>query len=131
MSKLGCACGNTIPDQTDNLPYKGHILPDVHHHAFFEWIAQEAQSYVTAVREGQTNAWLLRRFTRSYVDLKLSDADVLNDHICAKFLEFKRDMYECDHCGRIHVETHKDNLFVSYAPDNQKTNSVLSDAPGD
>jgi hypothetical protein len=26
--KIGCYCGESIVDQTDDLPYKGHLVPD-------------------------------------------------------------------------------------------------------
>ncbi len=132
MSKLGCTCGHTIRDQTDHSPYKGHVLPDIHHDAFFDWIAEETLSYMAAARNGQTQAWLLDRgYTQGYIDLNLSDADVLHDRIHTRFLKFKRDMYECNKCGRIHVETREDNHFVSFGPDNQKLNAILTAGPDD
>ena len=127
MSKLGCACGHTIRDQTDHLPYKGRVLPELHCDDFFDWMAEEAQSYVVASREGQTPKWLLDRgYTQDYIDLKLSDSEVLHDHIHTRFLKLKRDMYECSNCGRIHLEKNEINHFVSYTPDNQKRNAILS-----
>lgn len=132
MSKLGCACGHVIPDQTDNLPYKGHLLPDLYHDEFFDWMADQAASYVAAARSGQTEAWLMERgYGQDYVDLKLSDAEVLHDRIHTRFLSLKRDVYECGGCGRLHVETRENNRFMGYAPDNRKINAVLDRVQGD
>jgi hypothetical protein len=130
MSKLGCGCGHVIRDQADNLPYKGHVLLDVQHATFFDWLARETQSYVEAARAGAVEQWLLGRgYTQDYVALKLSHGDVLGDRIHARFCELKRDLYECEGCGRLHMETAEDNRFVGYAPDNGKVNAVLAGAP--
>ena len=48
MSKMGCACGHVIRDQTDDLPYKATVLPDQRLYSFFEWVTEETQSYVGA-----------------------------------------------------------------------------------
>jgi hypothetical protein len=61
MSKLGCKCGHIIRDQTCNIPYKGHVLPDVRHATFFDWLAEEMQSYVKAAQTHRVEQWLLDR----------------------------------------------------------------------
>jgi len=130
MSKLGCKCGHVISDQTDNIPYKGHVLADVRYETFFVWLIEETQSYVEAAQAGRVEQWLLERgYEQDYVDLKLSHGDVLHDHIDAHFRMVKRDMYECEACGRIHMETREDNRFVGYAPDNGKVNAIFAAVP--
>lgn len=130
--KLGCKCGHTIADQTDYLPYKGRILPDLHDEEFFVWIVEQTQGYLNAVREGRAGPWLLERgFKQDYIDLGLTNTEVLHDLISTKFLGFKRDMYECGACGRIHIEARESNRFISYAPDNGVTNAILADSPAD
>jgi hypothetical protein len=129
MSKLGCPCGNVIPDQTDYLPYKGHVLSDLHCDDFFEWVVEQTQRYLEATREGRRGAWLIEEgFKQDYIDLKLSDSEVLHDLIYTRFLTLKRDMYECDMCGRLHVQAQNGPRFVAYGPDNGCFNAVL-DAP--
>ena len=44
MSKLSCISGNTIRDQTDDLPYKASFLMDPDYGAFFDWLMSETQS---------------------------------------------------------------------------------------
>jgi hypothetical protein len=61
MSNLGCKCGYIIGDQTDNIPYKGHMLPDVRTETFFVWLMEETQSYVEAAQAGRVEQWLLER----------------------------------------------------------------------
>jgi hypothetical protein len=131
MSTLGCKCGHIIHDTTDNIPYKGHVLPDVHA-TFFDWLAEETQSYVVAAQAERVEQWLLDRgYGQDYVDLKPSHGKVLHDHIHTQFCKLRRHMYECEACGRIYMDTRKDNQFVGYAPDNGKVNAVLAAVPVD
>ena len=127
MSKLGCKCGHVIHDQTDHLSYKGYLLPDIYYAAFFDWLVQELQSYVAAAEAGATEQWLRDKgYTPDYVALKLNHGHALQDHIHAQFCTLKRDVYECEACGRIHVETATDNQFAGYAPDSGMVNAVLT-----
>jgi hypothetical protein len=128
MSRLGCRCGHIIRDQTNSLPYKGSVLPDVRHDLFFNWVSHETQSYVAAALGGSADQWLLDKgYTPDYVALKLNHGEVLHDHIHTHYLDLKRDIYECEACGRIHMETMSDNNFVSYMPDSGKFNAVLAE----
>ncbi|AYZ63299.1 hypothetical protein EGY31_08710 [Burkholderia multivorans] len=128
MSKLGCQCGNVIRDNTHSLPYKAAILKDSFCERFTDWLVSELQSYVVAVEQGSVRSWLLSRgYTEDYLSLQLDHGNVLHDHLHTEFLGLMRTAYECTECGRLHVETASDNLFVSYSPDSKKNNGVLSE----
>jgi hypothetical protein len=132
MSKLSCECGHIIRDQTDNIPYKGHVLPDVRWATFFNWLGDETQSYAEAAQAGRVGQWLLERgYPQDYVDRNLSDSHgfghVLAMRIGVQLCKLKRDLYECEACGRIHIERRDNNRFAGYAPDNGKVNAILAD----
>jgi hypothetical protein len=128
MSKLGCPCGNTIRDGTSGLPHKASLLKDSLHESFSDWLVQEIQSYVTAVECRGVREWLMGRgYGEDFIALQLDHGNVLHDHIHTKYLCLKRDVYECHACGRIHVETKEDNMFVAYAPESRKKNGALSE----
>lgn len=130
MSKLGCPCGNTIRDNTDGLSYKARLLKDSLCEPFSNWLVSELQSYVEASEQGNVHAWLAsRRYTEDYISLELDHGNVLHDHLHSKFLEFERSVYECSVCGRLLVESVKDNEFISYSPDTNKNNEVLASIP--
>ena len=125
MSKLGCRCGHVIYDQTDSLPYKGYMLTDSDDTLFFDWLVEEAQSYVAAAQQGAIDQWLIDRgYSPDYRALKLNHGHILHDHIHQRYCTLRRDLYECEACGRVHVET-TSNQFASYAPDNGMVNAVM------
>jgi hypothetical protein len=73
MSKLGCACGHVISDQSDNLAYKARILPDLNDEGFFDWVAERTASYIEAVQKECTDAWFLEQgYGQEYIDLNLA-----------------------------------------------------------
>ncbi|MDQ1921116.1 hypothetical protein [Massilia pseudoviolaceinigra] len=133
MSKLGCTCGKTISDNSDSLPYKASVLPDVNYNPFFEWLVDETQRYVTAALNGSVDEWLLQKgYGKDYVDLKLSHGNIMLDHIHTKYISLSRDMFECQTCGRVLVELSTNNHFTAYAPDSGSYNRVLAgDRPVD
>lgn len=127
MSKLVCNCGHIIVDQADKLPYKASLLKDVTQDDFFDWLVAETQSYVDAVTTGVTRQWILSRgYSAGYADLRLPHGHVLHDHIHARYLKLKKDVYECTSCGRLLVEG-ESNSFEGYAPDKGSVMTTLAD----
>lgn len=121
MSRLLCTCGHVIHDHTSGLPYKASILKSVNQEDFFDWMTSEIQSYCVAAQAGEIKQWLLeRRYGNDYFELGLDHGNVLHDHIHAHYLAKKRDMYECEKCGRIHIEK-SDNQFVAYSPSSRNS----------
>ncbi len=128
MAKIGCTCGHTIRDQTDSLPYKASLLRDVDRGPFFDWLIEEAQSFVDAAQRGTVDAWLLEKgYGPGYVALNLTHGHILHDHIHSKYLEYERDVYECTNCGRVLIETSQPNNFASFSPDVHSAKNLLSD----
>ena len=131
MSKLGCVCGHIIRDQTDAIPYKASLLPDVHYHSFFNWIADETQSYLEALNNESVNSWLLERgYEAEYVQLNQNHGSILEGHIHSKYLEYRRDMYQCTRCHRILIQLPQSQLFATFQPNDELSQySILDDKP--
>jgi hypothetical protein len=122
MSKIGCQCGHVISDNMYIVPYKSSLLKDSDKVNFFDWVTGEIQSYVLAVQASTATQWLLDRgYGKDYVDLNLDHGNVLHDHIYSHYLGFNKDVYECEQCGRLHIQT-KENLFSVYSPDSMMKN---------
>lgn len=125
MSRLGCKCGHIIRDHSDGLPYKASFLKDQQKEGFTDWMVRETQSYVVAAQTGSVKTWLLERgYNEEYINLQLSHGDIMHDHIYSKYLDLKRDLYECQNCGRLHVEISNDK-FRAYFPDSGGRNEVF------
>ncbi|MBI3133816.1 MAG: hypothetical protein HYZ14_03990 [Bacteroidetes bacterium] len=118
MSKLGCICGHTIVDQTDNIIYKAHFVRDQDKEAIGEQTT-DIEAFIEAVRKGQRDKWLNNYFG-SDIYKTLTDATVVNDIISRYNVKFESEMFVCQNCGRIKIQKGNENKFVSFLPeDNQ------------
>ncbi|WP_157008340.1 hypothetical protein [Xenophilus azovorans] len=128
MSKLLCECGYVIRDHELGLDYKARLISDKDIVEFFAWIANETQEYVTAVQAGEVKKWLIEKgYGEDYANLGLDHGNILHDHLYGKFLDMKKDVYECLQCGRLHIER-KNNTFLSFSPPNKLFNGLFKGA---
>ncbi len=81
--KIGCPCGELIVDQTDDLPHKGHLVPDQEWYVNAEAVAEEAIGPAAEGRMGKQAASRLAQFILS---------------------RGKRLLWQCRACGRLYVE---------------------------
>jgi hypothetical protein len=85
--KIGCECGFTIQDGTDNLPHKAHLLPDQEWDAFWIAIDNAIEKSGPSPKEKESACMQLR--TRSF------------GH---------RLMWQCPQCGRLYIDDAQNNL---------------------
>ncbi len=62
MAKLKCKCGHIIVDQTDNLKYKGYILPDTHVDDVSLNLTSNIDSLLDAIKNGKRLEWIKKYF---------------------------------------------------------------------
>src|SRR4051812_23112294 len=90
--KIGCHCGATIKDVTDNLPQKGHLIPDQ------EWfpVCDGIDSVIADVAAGRANSEAASMKIRSIL------------------ITAARHVYQCRECGRLFVDDrgHKLHTFA-------------------
>ncbi len=122
MSKFGCTCGHVIRDQTDYLPYKGQVLKDQDHEAFFAGTADALVAYLAGVRSGDLAEWHSKwSFLRGKTD----------EHVAWSLMgwfwrKFAVDVYECEQCGRLWVqEGTESQRFVPFTPEDASSGRVL------
>lgn len=126
MSKLLCACGHVIRDQTDELPYKASLTPDANAAKLLDGIEQALQELLMVRTEADRERWLARfGFTGIYPrDLPL--ATMAMDLLTSRTVSLSKDCYECTACGRLHVQRGMDGeAFVAYSPDGGRYEGVL------
>jgi hypothetical protein len=81
--KIGCHCGEVIVDQTDDLPYKGHLVPDQEWYTNFDALDGEVIDPVVGGRLGNKAAYRAARLVIS---------------------RSARLMWQCSACGRLYIE---------------------------
>jgi hypothetical protein len=81
--KIGCHCGAQIVDQSDNLPHKGHLIPDQAWFATFDAIDDEVIDPVAEERLSKEAAY---------------------HHARRIICRFARLMWQCRECGRLYID---------------------------
>jgi hypothetical protein len=119
MSKLGCTCGHTIKDNTDEIPYEALCYADEDSPAYFEAI-ETVKDLLLAYEQA----------TREHALLSPSDAHKASDgsnlalqitRILSNYhVGHLRDLFECENCGRLWLQVNpSENTYVSYLPEGQ------------
>ena len=106
--KIGCRCGALIIDQTDDLPHKGHVIPDQEWFATFDAMDDEV---IDPLIEGKITPeaarWLARRIISRWARLA----------------------YQCRACGRLYVDDLRG--LHCYFPEGEETSKeILRARPG-
>ena len=95
--KIRCVCGEIIPDQTDYLPYKAHVIGDKDYFDFLDAVDEAIES---------------KEENREKLCMNVRGA------------EPSRLAWECNTCGRLYLDDKRGNL-VEYLPQNGKPNRVF------
>ncbi|MGB0902473.1 hypothetical protein [Halocynthiibacter sp.] len=95
--KIKCACGDIIPDQTDYLSYKAHVIGDKN---FFDFLDAIDDAIVTDNPD--------KEFLMNWI----------------RKLEPGRLAWECLSCGRLYFDGADRNL-VEYLPGNKQVNHIF------
>jgi hypothetical protein len=119
MSKFGCKCGHLILDRTDDLPYKGTVLPDKDSFPFYDRCSEQVIGYINALRDGKRDEW-----SKGYYQ-GFSDYDVILALIQMEYVRRKRDIYQCENGGRIHIQEAGSEHFLSFSPDDENWRDIL------
>lgn len=75
MSKFACTCGHVTRDQTDFLPYKGHIREDEDTQKPIELVADLLAQFMEAHQRGEDAAFI-RQFERAQGNQTTADWQV-------------------------------------------------------
>ncbi len=87
--KFSCDCGRVIPDQTDDLPHKAHLIPDQLWNSLWEQI--DASILLPLSQQ---------KLTEEAASMKLRT--LLNDAV--------RLAYQCPDCGRLFVDVRQPEM---------------------
>jgi hypothetical protein len=62
MAKLKCICGHIIIGQTDNIPYKGYILPDTEVENVSDALTAAIETLIDAINSNKRLDWIRMDF---------------------------------------------------------------------
>jgi hypothetical protein len=96
--KILCHCGDSISDQTDDLPNKGHLVPDQNWFATFDAIDDEVIDPLAGGLLSREEAY---QRTRQII------------------IRSSRLMWQCRACGRLYIDG-VDGQLRCYAPDGER-----------
>ena len=118
MSKLRCQCGNVIVDQATNLPFLASVLADQDGDSL-ERFAQECARYFEAVGTNKRREWLENWYGKFDEALAgIDDSSVVYDIFDSVVGRHRRDLYQCQGCGRLHLQiAPQGDRFRSFSPD--------------
>ncbi|RYE25935.1 MAG: hypothetical protein EOP51_02190 [Sphingobacteriales bacterium] len=122
--KLACLCGHTIVDQTDHLPYKGHIIADTKIAGIYE-AAGMAESFANAIKTGERANWIRDYFPNNREVIEMDDAAIIHDLLICKLLDITQTIFECESCGRIAIQIGQDNHFQFFLPEEKNVTGIL------
>ena len=128
MSKFKCVCGEVIYDQTDHLPYKGHLFTDEEYFEVFDRISADIANFMQARQAGNECQWLTDYFGIEHKQVEQnvkSDASLIFTMIARQLP--RHQIYQCQKCGRLHVE-HRDerSRLSSFVPDKTPHRDIFS-----
>ena len=101
--KISCYCGETIFDSTDNLPQKGHLLPDQSWLEMFDALEDQVVERLAAGKLSFEAACMQMR-----------------ELICSP----ARGMWQCATCGRLYIDD-LDGQLQCYEPANEETDQRI------
>jgi hypothetical protein len=104
MMKIGCLCGATIFDGTDDLPHKAHLVPDQEWFAKYDAIDDEIIDPLAAGR------------------LQIEQAYMKSREIISRSVRLT---YQCRNCGRLYIDDRNGKLQCYVPADDQTQKDIL------
>ena len=126
MSKLRCACGNVIRDQTVDLPYKALFFADADYEAFEKFV-DFCGDLIRAREAGRQIEFVKQHFGEGYPS-DLDITDIISDDLAGLRAVFGHTMYECETCGRLWINNIiGNNDYYPYVPEGEARGILRSD----
>ncbi|MDX2033713.1 MAG: hypothetical protein SF339_23760 [Blastocatellia bacterium] len=119
MSKMRCECGNSIYDQSDNLPNKGKIIRDQDRNRLMQSLVSRIESFIETISMGTRDKWVAERI--DYKPASEVNTEEVLHFLFSSMMAMELDIFQCLTCGNVMIETDAfSNKFVSYRPSEGK-----------
>lgn len=126
MAKLGCICGHTIRDQSDNLPYKADLIPDRKYLGLLDKLDEIISSLIEANQTGEKAAWIKSHFESPFYPRDLTDDQMVNDLFTSHYIDARKTAYQCEQCGRLWIQKGQSETFVPFKPEDDEWKDILA-----
>ena len=127
MGKIGCYCGHTILDSSDNLKYKGDIVPDIVHAEIFDHLSNLIDELELALQTGKKREWINKNFQVPPYPLDLSGGNMIHDLFFKFYLDKTKNIFQCEKCGRILIQKGQSERFVFFKPEEDDWRNILAE----
>jgi hypothetical protein len=129
MAKLRCKCGHVIADQTNDIPYKGYILPDIKTENVSEALSKYIDSLIDAIQSNKKLDWIEQNFSVPPYPTDLENSSMIHDLLTGKLVETTQDIFECENCGRIAIQIGQTNFYEFFMPESEDSKGILKGKP--
>lgn len=123
MSKLGCICGHTIVNQTDNLAYKAEFIRNQDLDAI-DNRTDEIAKFIEAIKNDTRDKWL-DDFYGLDIDKSIANSSVVFDIIGRYTMNYESTIYQCEKCGRIKIQKGTSNKYLSFLPEDEEWRDIF------
>jgi hypothetical protein len=124
MSRLGCVCGHTITDQTDNISYKAKFIRDQDFEGYSGRYTNDIESFIEAIKNNRRDEWIRNYFSETY-PTAISNSSIVFDIVSVQTSGFEGDLYQCENCGRVKIQVQDKNLYASFAPEDDRYKEIF------
>jgi hypothetical protein len=130
MEPVQCRCGHVLPDVSDRLPYKAYFHTDEDDEAFWDGIVRETLGLLKAVKDGDKQRGIMNRMLPNQ-EQPATDAELLSEALGEHAARYLRNIYQCEACGRLLVETKaRSGTYRYFVPeDDDRTVLASGDEP--
>ncbi len=128
MPTVQCRCGHVLPDVSDRLPYKAYLHVDEHDELYWDGIVRETLGLLRNARRQTERQGVLDRMLPGAPDADVDDAAALADALSEHAARYTRQVYACEACGRLLVETAPGSGdYRSFVPEDDERAVLASD----
>jgi hypothetical protein len=126
MGKIGCNCGNIIVDQSNNLSYKGAIIPDISQDDIFDMLNELTSTLAEAISNNQKEEWMKAHGLTSPYPADVTESSLINNLFFNYYFNKVKDIFQCENCGRILIQKAKSSHYIFFKPDSEDWKDILN-----
>ncbi len=81
---------------------------------------------IEATKNGKRKEWIEENFAVPPYPMNLTDTQMIGDIFDRLYFDLRREMYQCEKCGRIWIQQPNSKFFVSFLPEIEHWKDILT-----